>query len=38
MERAHDFLNAGVIVPPVQIQEIYVARPQLLEGSLDRHM
>lgn len=38
METVHDFLHAGGVVPPVNIENIDIAGAKLLERVLDREM
>lgn len=38
METVHDLLYAATVVPPVDIQDIYVGCPEFLQGCLNRHM
>ena len=40
VEGTHDLLNAGFIIPPMNVEEIDIIRPQLLEriayGNMER--
>ena len=36
MQRVHDFLDAGGIIPPVEIEDVDVAGAQPLERLFDR--
>jgi hypothetical protein len=38
VESVHHFLDAGRVVPPVNIEQIDVGRPELLQGTLDSEM
>lgn len=38
MQAVHDLLHASGIIPPVNVEDIDIARSEFLERSLDRDM